>query len=242
MTYDYIAAAVFIGLVLAVSFGGRLLLILSPALRQQRLQDKDYNAQKMAKEKYPDRVRKNRWLGFIFYGGFVVSVAPFVLHMNEQPLWLYFVEIVAALMIYDFLYYMVHRFLFHGKGYFRKVHAVHHQCRDCSSVDSYYLHPMETFLGIFLFAITLALAALYHPLHAISAALAAIIFININLLNHTYFNLRGFPFNYWNWAVDKHHVHHENMHKGNYATITLFFDWIFGTLESWTGEPPKQIR
>ena len=33
------------------------------------------------------------------------------------------------------------------------------------------------------------------------------------------------------WITAKHHVHHENMHKGNYATITLFYDKLFGTLD-----------
>jgi sterol desaturase/sphingolipid hydroxylase (fatty acid hydroxylase superfamily) len=31
-----------------------------------------------------------------------------------------------VLMIYDFFYYVTHRFLFHGKGHFRGVYAVHH--------------------------------------------------------------------------------------------------------------------
>ena len=30
-------------------------------------------------------------------------------------------------MIYDFLYCLAHRFLFHDKGYFSRVLAVHHQ-------------------------------------------------------------------------------------------------------------------
>ena len=40
-----------------------------------------------------------------------------------------------------------------------------------------------------------------------------------------------FPFRTLSWITAKHHVHHENMHKGNYATITLFYDKLFGTFD-----------
>ncbi len=34
-----------------------------------------------------------------------------------------------------------------------------------------------------------------------------------------------------NWITIRHDAHHLDMHKGNYATITLLYDRMFGTLE-----------
>ena len=62
-------------------------------------------------------------------------------------------------MVYDFFYYLTHRFLFHAATdsrfavlrYFRRVHAVHHQARDPSHIDAFYVHPVETTIGQVLF-------------------------------------------------------------------------------------------
>ena len=43
--------------------------------------------------------------------------------------------------------------------------------------------------------------------------------------------LTEFPYRILTWISTKHAVHHENMRKGNYATITLLYDKLFGTLE-----------
>jgi sterol desaturase/sphingolipid hydroxylase (fatty acid hydroxylase superfamily) len=34
-----------------------------------------------------------------------------------------------------------------------------------------------------------------------------------------------------NRLIHKHHVHHVNMGMGNYATITMLYDRMFGTLD-----------
>ena len=83
---------------------------------------------------------------------------------------------------------------------------------------------------MFLLSIVL-LSALMGPFHITTIVVTYLIFTNINQINHVFMDLPYFPFKSMNWVVAKHHVHHENMHKGNYATITLFYDKIFGTLD-----------
>jgi sterol desaturase/sphingolipid hydroxylase (fatty acid hydroxylase superfamily) len=34
-----------------------------------------------------------------------------------------------------------------------------------------------------------------------------------------------------------HAAHHVGMDSGNYATLTMFYDWIFGTLEKPVDRP-----
>ena len=45
-------------------------------------------------------------------------------------------------------------------------------------------------------------------------------------------DLHTFPWRTLNWIAIRHDAHHIDMHKGNYATITLLYDWLFGTLET----------
>jgi sterol desaturase/sphingolipid hydroxylase (fatty acid hydroxylase superfamily) len=112
------------------------------------------------------------------------------------------------------------------------VHALHHQARNPSHIDAFYVHPVETVIGILLFMGTIV--ALYFVLgtfHALTLAVCYVIFVQLNTINHTRVDLPYFPFKTLTWITRKHHVHHIDMQKGNYATITLFYDWVFGTLD-----------
>ena len=148
-------------------------------------------------------------------------------------------NLFLILMVYDFFYYLMHRFLFHGKGYFRRVHAVHHQARSPTSIDSLLLHPLEAFMGVFLFVLVTSLLAgiftimqgeVFH-FHVVTLVLAMVIYTQLNQVNHVHMELDYFPYKTLNWIAAKHAVHHIDMHKGNYATITLLFDKVFGTLD-----------
>jgi sterol desaturase/sphingolipid hydroxylase (fatty acid hydroxylase superfamily) len=114
----------------------------------------------------------------------------------------------------------------------RQVHALHHQARTPTYLDAHYVHPLETFVGLALYFGSIAvLAPLLGPYHVVTVILTFVIFTQINIINHTHVDLDYFPFKTLTWITRKHHVHHENMHMGNYATITLFYDKIFGTLD-----------
>ena len=54
-------------------------------------------------------------------------------------------------------------------------------------------------------------------------------FSEINQHNHNLWNSDRFPFRYLNKASVMHHNHHATFTGGNYATITLLYDWMFGT-------------
>ena len=65
--------------------------------------------------------------------------------------------------------------------------------------------------------------------HVVSVAIASLVYIQLNTFNHVKFELPGYKV--LNWISFKHHVHHIDMQKGNYATITLLYDKLFGTLD-----------
>ena len=48
-----------------------------------------------------------------------------------------------------------------------------------------------------------------------------------------------FPFRWLNYAAKMHHYHHARFTGGNFATITLLYDWLFGTLDHGEGARPE---
>lgn len=185
---------------------------------------------------YPGRLKTSKIAAFAPYILFFVGIVPFTVSFDAKPAWVIALNVFLILMVYDFFYYCMHRFLFHGKGYFRRVHAVHHQARSPTSIDSLLLDPMEAFLGVFLYVVVTSAFAFYALANGgsmswITILITMIIYTQINTFNHVKVDLPYFPFKILNWIAYKHSVHHIDMHKGNYATITLFFDKIFGTLD-----------
>lgn len=230
--YNLLAAAVALTGIIAISVIGKKLVFMVPALAEQRAYNRSEDKKKWKKEKYPPMIRKSqnvgKWCNFTFFP----LILPFCVTLAPQPWWMVLLDIFVILMFYDFFYYLSHRFWFHGNGWMRQVHAVHHQARTPTYLDAHYVHPFETFVGLALYMGSVALlAALMGPFHVVTIVTTFVIFFQLNQINHTHVDLPYFPFKTLSWITAKHHVHHENMHKGNYATITLFYDKLFGTLD-----------
>lgn len=232
MVFNWQAGLVFLVAVVVLSKLGYWLAFRSAALREMRAINRNEDAKKLEQEKYPPVVAANNRIGLWTNLAFFFVIAPFFVSLQAQPLWLILLDAVAILMVYDLFYYLTHRFVFHGQGYFRQIHALHHQARKPTHIDGFYVHPLETFVGIALFMGSAVLMGfVLGTFHVASMILAYLAFIQINTINHTYVNLPRFPFKTLSWVTAKHAVHHENMHKGNYATITLLYDRLFGTLD-----------
>lgn len=232
-TYNWLASLTVLAGVFATIALARLVLLRIPAFAEAHAHNRAENRQKYkTKRRYPERIKSSQMVALATNLVFFVAVLPFITTFEAQPVWLVLVHIITILMVYDFFYYMTHRFLFHGKGYFRQVHAVHHQSRNPTSLDALLLHPLEAFIGIALFIVVSAgLALLMGPFHVVTMVVAMIIYSQINTINHVHLELDRFPYKTLNWVAHKHAIHHIDMHKGNYATITLLFDKLFGTLD-----------
>ena len=51
-------------------------------------------------------------------------------------------------------------------------------------------------------------------------------------MNHAWTNLpRRFPFKTIDYITGVHAAHHIDMNHGNFATLTMMFDWLLGTYE-----------
>lgn len=238
MTYDWLAAITYIAFTIGVMALGPWLVFKIPALAQMRQLNREADEVKMSRESFREAVKVNMksamWTNYVFFA----AILPFCVSFDSRPLWRHLVEIVAILAIFDFMYYLTHRFIFHD-GPLRKIHALHHQARKPTYIDAQYVHPLETFIGLSLFLVSIPIVALIEgaPLNTFSAGIATIIFTQINTLNHTYVKLPYFPFKWLDYLTGVHAAHHVDMNQGNYATLTMVYDKLFGTYEEPVNRP-----
>jgi len=238
MSYDWLAALVFIATLVLLTTVGQWVVFRIPALARMRELNREADRVKLSRPRFREAVKRNNRSGLLTNLVFYVAVLPFCVSLEPRPLWRNLVDIVLVLMVFDFFYYLTHRFLFHGKA-LRKVHALHHQARTPTYVDALYVHPLETFIGLALFLGTIPLIAALGggPLNAFAMAVATLIFTQLNTINHTYVNLPYFPFKTVDAITSLHAAHHVDMNHGNYATLTMLYDWLFGTLEAPVSRP-----
>jgi sterol desaturase/sphingolipid hydroxylase (fatty acid hydroxylase superfamily) len=232
MTYDWQAALTFLATLVGLTLVGRRLAFLVPALQRMRDLNREADARKMSRKRFRDWVRVNQRAGLAANVVFYLGVLPFSVSLAPRPLWRHVVDIAVVLLVFDLFYYATHRFLFHGRP-LRKIHALHHQARTPTHVDAFYVHPVETVIGLalFLFSIPLVAAVAGAPLSAYSMAVATLVFTQVNTLNHTFVHLPYFPWRTLDTLTSLHAAHHVDMNRGNFATLTMLYDWLFGTLE-----------
>jgi sterol desaturase/sphingolipid hydroxylase (fatty acid hydroxylase superfamily) len=232
VSYDWKAALVFLATLVALTVIGRWLAFRIPALVRMRELNREADAKKLARERVRRGVAASNRAGLATNAFFFVAVLPFCLTLAPRPLWRHVVDAVVVLLVFDLLYYLTHRFLFHGR-LLRKVHALHHEARTPTYIDALYVHWLETTIGLVLFlgSIPLVAALAGAPLSAFSMAVATLLFTQLNTINHTFINLPEFPFRWLSRITWIHAAHHVDMNRGNYATLTMLYDRLFGTYE-----------
>lgn len=233
-SYHWQASLSALLLSIAVVAIGRWLVFKIPAFKLTLEQNREVNKTKFRKQRYQPRILSSQRIGLVSNLVFFIVLMPFCTTFEPQPITSVLFNVLLILMVYDFFYYLTHRFIFHGQGYFRRVHAVHHQARRPTSIDSYLLHPAESFIGIALYFMVIAALALLlgHPFQVATIVITMVIYTQLNQLNHVHIQLHRYPYKTINWIADKHAVHHIDMHRGNYATLSLLFDKLFGTYDS----------
>lgn len=230
--YNIVGAMASLAGIVLLTKVGKWLVFKVPALGRTRELNAAEDKVKWKKDKYPPMVRSTQRVGMYCNAVFFFILLPFCVTLEAQPVWNILLDMFIILMFYDFFYYIAHRFWFHGNGAMRQVHAVHHQARNPTYLDAHYVHPLETFVGLggFLLSVVI-LSVLMGPFQVATIVITFVIYYQLNQINHVLVDLPYAPFKTLHWIAAKHHVHHENMHMGNYATITLFYDKIFGTLD-----------
>jgi sterol desaturase/sphingolipid hydroxylase (fatty acid hydroxylase superfamily) len=165
-------------------------------------------------------------LAFMFTSSFLFK--DFLIDSGHVVFWKIPLEIVMVIILYDFLYYAVHRYPFHEWKMLRSVHEVHHRTRHPRGIDSLLLHPAETCIGLGAFLVAVALVG---GVHFISFAVLFIGYTTLNVINHAGLNFGRFPLRILGMLAVKHDKHHRRDLAGNYAFLTTIPDTLFGTAE-----------
>jgi len=245
--YQFKLSMITLAGILAMMFVGKGISMLVPAMKAAAKLNSDTLAEKMQKPNYAANQKWNRKWGLGFQIFIFVVLMPFCVSLKAQPWWKFITDTVIILMVYDFFYYLTHRFVFHDSGFMggplKWMHAIHHRQHNPCRWDSSYIHPLEVAIGLGLYvAVIFVLAQFMGTFHVATVIITWTAFTQINLHNHDLWEEKRFPWKYVNYAAVMHHNHHARFTGGNFATITLLFDWMFGTLDDGQGWGPHKVK
>jgi sterol desaturase/sphingolipid hydroxylase (fatty acid hydroxylase superfamily) len=223
------------GIILVTLLGGQLARLV-PVLREAGALNKSTFQKKMERPAYKANQMWNRKWSMLYLAVIFGLILPFCLTWVMPPWWKMALNVLVILMVYDFFYYFTHRFLFHDNGFLGgpllAMHAVHHRQHNPCRWDSSYIHPLEIAIGLGLYIATIfMLSRLMGSFNVLTIIITWCAFTEINLHNHDLWNVDRFPFKYLNTMSRMHHNHHATFTGGNFATISLLYDWMFGTLD-----------
>lgn len=212
-----------------------------PTMRAAAQLNRDTFRKKMERPHYAENQNWNRkWapLSLLVIFGLIL---PFCLTVEPQPWWQVITDTVVILMFYDFFYYLTHRFVFHDNGFLGGplmwCHSIHHRQHNPCRNDASYIHPLEVAIGLGLYAASiLVLSLIMGRFHLATIVVTWMAFTLINQHNHNLWQEDRFPFKYVAYLSKMHHNHHARFTGGNYATISLLYDWMLGTLDDGTGQ------
>lgn len=167
------------------------------------------------------------WTLLIIFSAFYFMGKDLVHFNNNVAGVTIFGEVLAVLLFYDFMYYIMHRTLHHPK-LMKYVHGIHHRARFPTAFESLFLHPVEAFGGLFVLFLS---AFVIGPVSAPAMFLILFFHTVINILVHANMVLPGRIFMLSNfWAV-KHDFHHGKHLNKNFASIFPFWDLMFGSYQ-----------
>ena len=137
------------------------------------------------------------------------------------------VDLLLVLLVYDFFYYFLHRWL-HTPTMMRRVHGVHHRVHYPDAMDGLYLHPAETFAGV---ALLFTAMAVVGPISVASFLTVAFVHSIANIATHTNLVVPHPVFALFNYWAVRHDFHHGTHRNANYASIFPLWDRMFGTYQ-----------
>jgi sterol desaturase/sphingolipid hydroxylase (fatty acid hydroxylase superfamily) len=157
--------------------------------------------------------------------GMTSAIYRSTFHDRPVAAWRIAYEILAVLLVYDFAYYWMHR-LMHTKKGMRWIHGRHHEVHNPTAMESFYLTPTELCAGLGLLC---ACTWLIGPVSIYSFAVVFCIHTTLNITVHSGLMSKRLLL----WPIDhltyKHYVHHAGNYDNNFASLTPFWDMMFGT-------------
>ncbi len=163
-------------------------------------------------------------IGVVLYQGGTIQV------LASAPWWRVVFDVLLLLFVMDAAMYVLHR-IAHLPIVYSIVHQTHHKYENPRPLSLFVLNPFEVlgFGGLWLLVI-----CVYS-----SSALGMSIYLFLNVVFGTigHLGVEPFPAN-WNkspvWWVgtSSFHARHHNRPGVNFGFYTLFWDYLFGTLDN----------
>jgi len=164
-------------------------------------------------------------LSLVAVFGMTGLISPYAFHDGPVSPGRLVFEILAILLVYDFAYYWLHRLMHTTRG-MRWVHGRHHEVRNPTAMESFYLTPAELFAGL---GLLLACTWLLGPVSIYSFAVVFFIHTTLNITVHSGLLSKRLLL----WPIDhlthKHYTHHAGNYDNNFASLTPFWDMLFRT-------------
>ena len=157
--------------------------------------------------------------------GIVYALHDQLLHTRAVSAWTIAAQTAGILVVYDFVYYFLHRGMHHPK-LLRWVHGVHHRARNPSALESFYQHPVELVSGL---ALLFASIWVVGPVHEHAFVATFFLYSTLNIIVHAGLESRVGLLAPIDFLIRKHHAHHSADPLKNYSTMTPLPDLIFGT-------------
>ena len=102
MIYDWQAALVFVATLVVLTTIGSKLVLRVPAFQRMRTLNREADRPKLARQRFKDAVKINSRIGVGTNLVFYATIPPFCVNLEARPIWVYAVQIVAVLMLFDF--------------------------------------------------------------------------------------------------------------------------------------------
>jgi len=131
-------------------------------------------------------------------------------------------------MIVEFVRYFHHR-LFHTSYFYKRFHKIHHEYKSTIFCASTYCHPLEMVFCNLLPAVVgpLLLGKSIHVTSVFGFYLIAGVF---TIIDHSGYEFAFSPFRLVPFGTDYgYHVFHHSHAVGNFSTMWLGLDTLFGT-------------
>jgi sterol desaturase/sphingolipid hydroxylase (fatty acid hydroxylase superfamily) len=207
---------------------GLVVAYLAWAYYAPRFADRRIHATMTMRVPWPRRLRVmllTSALSLLFVFGFAYVLYDRIFYTGPVSALRVAVEATAALLLYDFAYYGLHRIM-HIKRVMRWVHGEHHRARNPSALDSFFQHPAELFSGI-----GLMYAAVYviGPVHVYAFVAMFFVYSMLNIVVHSGLEFGQLWLRPFDFLARKHHLHHMDNFDKNFSSLTPLPDLFFGT-------------
>lgn len=173
------------------------------------------------------RITLNGAFSVSMYSAFVYLAGDYFLQTNPSSVVEVILQVLMILLLWDFLYYCLHR-AFHLPFLMKYVHGRHHHVRNPTAMDGLYLNPLDNLGGLGLLFVSVLIVG---PISLSSFLIAVLLHTLINSITHTGLNLPHRAFRISNFWATKHAIHHGRNVNANYGVILPIWDLLFRSYE-----------